>query len=413
VQGPRATAADVVASRLYHAAGHFVPCNRIVHFERGILAFDDKARAEDAQGDEVPLSQQHLDKIFDKAMRSKTGVYRASSSLFLEGTPLGPWQYQGRRDGDPNDVVNHEDRRELRGMRLLGAWTNHFDSREQNTLATWMPVAGRGGYVRHNLVDFGDCFGSIWEPPMLGRRIGHAYYFDASYVLEDFVTLGIPRRPWDNARFGPSGRVFGYYDVDSFDAAGWRPGYPNPAFVRMSERDGAWIARIIARFTTSHLRAIVAEAKLGDELLEGELVRILKGRQRRILERYLTRFSPLTRPVLTDRKAELCLEDMALVGEIAPSESRHYAARAWLGEELAEVALSAPRLEATRYACVDLPRAAGANTRSPAYLIVDIVAQSSQEPRTLPARVHLYHLGGLRYRVVGLERPADEDAPGS
>ena len=37
VQGPRATAADVIVSKIYHAAGFSVPCNEVVFFDRAIL----------------------------------------------------------------------------------------------------------------------------------------------------------------------------------------------------------------------------------------------------------------------------------------------------------------------------------------------------------------------------------------
>src|SRR5690606_35808389 len=298
LQGPRATAADVLGSRLYHAAGYYVPCNRIVYFERSILRIAPDATVEDDRGREEPLTERHLDEVFSKALSLRDGRYRASSSSFLPGTPLGPFKYQGTRPDDPNDVVPHEDRRELRGMRLLSAWINHFDSREQNTLSTWMETGQGRGYVRHNLLDFGDSLGSLWEPPPLGRRLGHAYYLDLSDVAEDWLTLGLITRPWEKAEFGPSGRVFGYFDVKTFEPESWRPGYPNPAFSRMQERDAAWMARIIARFGSAHLRAAVATADLRDTLLEQELMRILRGRQARILDRYLSLLSTRPLPVL-------------------------------------------------------------------------------------------------------------------
>ena len=412
VQGPRASAADVVGSKIYHAAGYFVPCNRIIHFDRKILKIADDAKSEDERGDKVPMTEADLDTVFSKGIRLKDGRYRANLSLFVEGKPVGPWTYQDTRDDDPNDVVDHEDRRELRGMRVLAAWLNHFDSREQNTLATFIEAKQGGGWVRHNMIDFGDSFGSVWEPPMLGRRIGHSYYLDFPDVLEDFLTFGALDRPWDDARFGKSGPVFGYYDVESFQPADWVPGYPNPAFGRMSERDGAWMTRIMARFSDEHVRAMVATAELSS-FLERELVRILIGRRDKIFRRWLTRLSPLTDPhVIVDAgTARLCLEDLGIVSRIAKADSRRYGARAWLGEALSPANLGRTRLVDGTVVCADLPKVAGASKTAPQYVIVDLVAGSDGETPTYPARTHLYHLGGSEYRVVGLERPEEFDPP--
>jgi hypothetical protein len=415
LQGPRATAADAVGSRLYHAAGYFVPCNVIVHFDRKILTIDPEAESEDEHGNKVPLTTSHLDEVFSKGMRARDGRYRASASLYLEGKPLGPWQYQGVRGDDPNDIVPHEDRRELRAMRLLAAWTNHFDSREQNTLAMWIPVKGKGGYVRHSVIDFGDCFGSIWEPPMLGRRIGHAYYLDIPYVLEDTATFGLVRRPWDKARFGPSGPVFGYYDVNDFDPDLWRPGYPNPAFGRMSERDAAWMARIVATFSEAHVRAIVESAQFGDDFLTNELTRILMGRRERILRRYLARLSSLTEPVVSAALLpQLCLRDLSVAAGLARPAARHYSAGVWRDDEFVGFARAKG---SPGQACVHLPTP-GIPSADPAYLIavaapyliVDVVAQTRGRAPEKPARVHLYR-EGANYRVVGLERPDSFDTP--
>lgn len=436
VQGPRATTADVVVSRIYHAAGFFVPCNQIVYFDAKILRVDAAAKAEDEHGNDVPLEQHHIDEVLSKALRTPDGRYRASSSLFIEGRPIGPFTYEGRRDDDPNDIVPHEDRRELRGSRLLGAWTNHFDAREQNTLAAFVETSKGRGYVRHYIIDFGDCFGSIWEPPMLGRRIGHSYYLDFPYMTEDFLTLGIVTRPWDVARFGPTGSVLGYYTAERFDPELWRPGYPNPAFSRMSERDGAWMARIIARFSDAHLRALIDTGSLADQTLRNVLFDVLQKRRDAILRRYLDRLSPLAHPrvvVLTSPGHDsespvatpwLCLEDLAVSAGIARPEERGYAARAFRGAPLEPAGEPRLRRPRSNEVCAELPQAFSPEPTSSvsfdaperAYTVVDVWA-GDRNHRSFPLRAHLYGHGVARerpglvgdYTVVGLERPDEQD----
>ncbi|NIW47138.1 MAG: hypothetical protein GWN30_21030, partial [Gammaproteobacteria bacterium] len=58
---------------------------------------------------------------------------------------------KGIRDDDLNDVIPHQHRRELRGLRVVAAWLNHFDTKANNTLDVYV----EDGYVRHYLIDFG------------------------------------------------------------------------------------------------------------------------------------------------------------------------------------------------------------------------------------------------------------------
>ncbi len=414
VQGARATAADVIVSKIYWAAGFSTPCNEIVFFDRKILQIDPEAKSENEAGDEVPMTQKDLDTIFSKAIRLPDGRYRASTSLYLEGKPIGPFRYQGTRDDDPNDVIAHEDRRDLRGSYLLADWTHHFDSREQNTLDMVVQVEGGGGYVQHSLLDFGGCLGSVWEPPMLGRRVGHSNYLAADHVFIDLITFGIIDRPWDRNRFGKTGAVLGYYQIDNFVPDDYHPGYPNPALARMTERDGAWMTRIIARMTPLHVAAMIEAGKIQDQAVKDELTRVVLGRRQKVLARWLSRVSALTDPrlVVTAQGAGLCMEDLAVKTGVSPLALRSYEARAWLGEPLTPHPLTLA--QSSPSVCVPLPQVADGITASPdhpRYLIVDLYAYAGSQSRN-PARVHLYHLGGTDYRVVGLERPSDDDPPG-
>ncbi len=410
----RPGAADTIGAAIWYATGYYAPCNQVVHFDPAILQRDPEATIEHSNGTEEPLTEAHVQRVLDAALRLPDGRYRASVSRFIEGRPISAWRYEGVREDDPNDVVPHQHRRELRGMYLLAAWTDHVDSRQENTMAAWMAEDGAAeGYVRHYMIDFGDCFGVIHAWDDLVRRLGHSGYLDFEHIIVDFLTLDMLPRPWFAARHGPAGRTLGYYDVFRFVPDQWRPGYPNPAFDRHTERDAAWMARILSRFTDEQLRALARQGRFEDPVVEQELASTLIGRRDRILERYLTRLSPLTAPEVreTGDGAEVCLHDLAVESGVRPRTGRRYGARAWAGDALAELERPRVRLDEGARVCVRLPLVAGATREAPRYVVLDVLAQTMGRETTGPARVHLYALGPEAMTVVGLERPERAEVP--
>jgi len=121
----------------------------------------------------------------------------------------------------------------------------------------------------------------------MSRRLGYAYDVDFVEIGRALITLGAQERPWDHAREMPGREKFGYYRAEDFDPAAWKPAYPNPAFLRMTERDAAWMARLIARFSRDDIRRFVALGRWQDPSDADYLASILIERQRRILVRYL------------------------------------------------------------------------------------------------------------------------------
>jgi hypothetical protein len=249
----------------------------------------------------------------------------------------------------------------------------------------------------------GDCFGSAWKWDEISRRLGHAYYFDVPYVAEDFVTLGAIERPWERAE--RDGGIFNYFSARDFEPELWRGGYPNPAFQRMVEADGAWMARLIARMTDDVVSAAVDVGQY-EEQDTAYLKRTLLIRRDAILRRYLTRLSPLT-----DARVEgnqLCATDLARVTHTAtgaPAFQAHYL-RWGDGDRLPLVA-TAPGGTAV---CVPLPHPAGNSTapdgHESRYFVVGLRTASAP----YPLHVHLYDLGERGFRIAGLERPESASA---
>lgn len=425
VSDERATTADVVGSRIYHAAGYHSPCNIVVYFEPSILEISPDAEAEDDLGFERPMTQDDVESILEAAVRDEAGRYRASASLFLPGRPLGPWTYEGIRRDDPNDAIRHEERRELRGAAVLAAWLNHFDAREQNTLSVWIEDGEDTGHVRHYYLDFGDCFGARWASDEMTRRFGYSYYFHPRDIVADLVTLGLVRRPWHDVEINEIAPLWGYFDVEHFEPQRWRAGYRNPAFRRMQDGDGAWMARIIAMIDEPALRAMIDEAQMSNDVEREELVAILLGRRQRILDHYLRVRSPLAFPEVAG--TDVCVADLAALHGVWDARTVRHEVRAYGVRDEAPQwtrAVGRPEPLDPARACVSLlgpdgsrPSdgvAEGAPDDDEArYRVVDIVTTevAGADP-VPPLRLHVVDLGAERgFELVGVERPSSAEAP--
>jgi hypothetical protein len=406
----RATGATAIASRIYHAAGYHAPCDTVVYFKPSLLKLAPGLTSTDNQGVTRPFDQAALDQVLRTASH-RNGLVRMVASSWLPGKPLGPFRYEGTRDDDPNDVIPHEDRRDVRAGRLLAAWLNHFDSREQNSMDVFMRAEGKKdgpGYVRHYLLDFGDCFGSRWAQDGISRRLGTSYVFDAGHIAEDFLTFGAIERPWERARL--TGGIFNYFSARDFDPEAWRGEYPNPAFMRMTEQDGAWMARILAYFGDE---LVTAAVKVGqyEPAAERYLIDTLLQRRDAILKRYLSRVSPIARVVANERG--VCGVDLARMTRTVPNEALSFRAYLYRGAELEPTENKARFLPVTAPGvCVniahgdfppDLPLDAAER-----YVVLDIT--NGYAPG--PLRLHLYDLGAQGYRVAGIERPLELKPPG-
>jgi len=386
-QGERPSVADLVGSRVYAAAGFNTACARVVYIPTSAFLIASDAAAENFIGAKVPFTAAMLRRALAYGLKDVTGAVRGNLSQLLPGTPLGPWRDFGVRPDDPNDVIPHEDRRELRGSYVFGAWIGHYDAREQNSMDIWdAPSLDAPGYVKHYQVDFDDCLGALSNRDRVSRRRGHAHEVEWSTAFEELVTLGFLPRPWRNPRLSRAGATLGYFTAESFTPDRYRTGYGYGPYTRVTEDDAAWGARILARITPEMVIALVQSAKIATPLVERELVTALLGRREKLLARYLTRLSPLARPRI-DETGRLCVVDARLEGGMAVA-----------GKVTAHVLGATGALPTT-------PGTVGAElcvgpiaTGGDGYVVVELRADA-----TGPLRVHLDRIGD-GYRVVGLER---------
>ncbi len=299
-----ATSTEVICTKFFHAFGYNVPENYVARIHRGSVKIDPDADITDESGLKRKWTEDDVDRIFKKVSVEDDGTVQVVASYRLEGEIVGPFRYYGTRSDDPNDIFPHENRRELRGLRLFCAWLNHDDSRSLNTKDTFIKQ-GELGYVRHNLFDFGSCLGS-GSVRIQGRRAGNEYMLEWPPILKAALSFGLWDRSWRYIHY-PDYPSIGRFEADYFRPELWRPEYPNPAFERMQNADAFWACRTIARFTNDMVRALVKTGELKDPAAEEYLTQSLIKRRDKIVRYYLSRMNPLADFELTSREGRTAL----------------------------------------------------------------------------------------------------------
>ena len=159
------------------------------------------------------------------AARNPDGTYRVAAGRVLPGKILGGFRYAGTRPDDPNDIVPHEHRRELRALRVFGAWTNLTDLKAGNTLDTLVTENGRT-IVKHYLQDVGSTFGMANGPHEW--EIGWEHFFEAGASRRRLLSFGFALSPWQTVAYTEY-RSIGRFEGDVFDPTKWKPQTPTTA----------------------------------------------------------------------------------------------------------------------------------------------------------------------------------------
>jgi hypothetical protein len=273
------SAAEVIATKIFYALGYNVPENYVVRVHPDRFGIEPGTEVEDSFGDKTPLTPFRFRRSIRRVPRLEDGRIRVTASKYIPGIPIGPFRYHETRSDDPNDVIPHEDRRELRGLRLFAAWLNHDDTRNQNTQDSWVEENGRH-YVRHFLIDFGSTLGS-GSIDMQFAHLSFHYWLDPTLVKKNMKAFGLHVPEYRKARWPdfPEHESVGRIEAELFDPVKWRNDYRNPAFVRMTARDLFWAAKILMQFTREELEAIVATGEYSDGENSRLLLDVLVERQ--------------------------------------------------------------------------------------------------------------------------------------
>jgi len=389
-----ATSTEVICTKFFHAFGYNVPENYIARIRRENMKIDPDAEITDENGLKRKWTEDDVDRIFEKVPVDDDGTVQVVASFRLDGEIVGPFRYYGTRSDDPNDIFPHENRRELRGLRLFAAWLNHDDSRSVNTKDTFIKQ-GELGYVRHNLFDFGSCLGS-GSVRIQGRRAGNEYMLEWTPILKAALTFGLWDRSWRYIDY-PDYPSIGRFEADYFRPERWRPEYPNPAFERMQNEDAFWACKTISRFTDEMVRALVKTGELKDPAAEEYLVQSLIKRRDKILQHYLSKLNPLTDFELSSREGRtlVTFKNLAEACGLGKADSYEYRWSSFDNQTGALTPLGPQEV-------IAVPEVSVPRTQGNGYLAVAIGALA-QSPKDWAKPVTVY-LAPSPLRIVGVER---------
>ncbi|WP_035353346.1 hypothetical protein [Edaphobacter aggregans] len=313
-----ATAADVMGSLFLYAAGYNVSENYILVAHRKDIRLSEKATITAFSGKKHPMNRGQLEKILDAVPTEPGGRIRLMASLSVDGRIVGPFRYQSVRSDDPNDLIQHQQRRDLRGLEVLFAWINHTDAKAENSLDS---VVGKGSDARfvHHLLDFGDSFGSDSDIAKDPRHGQEDWLPTSGEQGKRAITFGLIPAKWETVRYPHHLPAAGNFTANGFDPLSWKPNYPNPAFLAMTPVDGYWGAKRVMSFNDDDIRAIVEEGQFSNPAVTEYLTKILIARRNQIGRAWFSRVAPLEDFGISD--GELRYTDLGKKYDLLPASS--------------------------------------------------------------------------------------------
>ena len=391
-----ATAAVAIATKIFWGLGYNQVETFITTLDPKTTSIHPEATVRRPNGKRTTFTQDDMNVILENVARNPDGTYRVVAGRLLPGKILGGFQYAGTRPDDPNDLVAHEHRRELRALRVFGAWTNLTDLKNKNTLDTVITENGKA-IVKHYLQDVGSTFGMCngeheWD-------LSYEYFYEGPPSRKRLVTLGFGLSPWQTVDYVEYPSV-GKFEGKEFDPRAWRPQSPTTAYMELREDDAFWAARRIAAFTDEMIRAAVHTGQFSNPEAEKYLADVLIERREKIKSAYLTQVNPIVNPRLD--AGGLTVENAAVSGGVAQAPAAYRAA--WMAFDN-NTGTTRP-LSETKSSTTTIPAPDG--LPSSGFVAVDIAADSESFPSwKQPVRAFFRRDGGA-WKLVGLERLPDQ-----
>ena len=401
-----ATGTEVVVTKLFWALGYHLPEVHLASLRPEQLTIDEAAKFTAPSGNKRRFEESDVRRLLRNAHRDPDGSYRVIASKALGGRPVGGFRFYGTRSDDPNDVVPHEHRRELRAYSTFSAWLNHVDSKSINTLDTVVEQNGTKA-IRHHLLDFGSTLGSAGVYPREAFE-GTEYLVEGKRTLAGIPTFGFYIKDWRTVPIYRA-RSVGAFPIDhsNWDPEKWRARYANAAFRNARLDDKFWAARRLQAFTDEMLTAVPRVGQFDDPKSEEMLTKFLLDRRNAIVRRYLPAVNPIVDLQLAP-SGLLTFKNAAVDADVAKVPGEYVVG--W--SQFDNVTGATTPLGVIRAPGTDTAVAAPSNLPAPqgSYVRAEIAANGGTDSWKSPA--HAYFVRAADgWKLVGFERVPGGNTP--
>ena len=392
-----ATGAVVMATKFFWAMGYNQVESFLTTFDPKRIEFDPEATLRRPNGKRTPFTRDDINSILENVAPRPDGTFRVVAGRLLPGTILGNFRYEGTRPDDPNDLVPHERRRELRALRVFGAWTNLTDLKSKNTIDTLVSENGRS-IVKHWLQDVGSTFGMCndryeWD-------LSWEHFYQRGATAKRAVSFGFALSPWQTVDYTERPSI-GKFEGDEFDPRTWRPQTPTTAYMEMRADDAFWAALRVGAFSDEMIRAIIHTGEFSDPAAERALADIMIKRRDKILATYLPAVNPIVTPRLENDR--LTFDNAAVKAGVANPPATYRASWFEFDNATGDTRPLSQTMGTTT--SIDAPR--GLPSATDSFIAVDISADTKEHATWRKPIRAFFRRGADGWTLVGLERIPD------
>jgi len=365
------TAAEVLGSLLLRSLGLRAPRAWIVGVPESTLS---------SNGAEA---RKRLEAWLARKAALVGGSRRVSATLWPPGIDVGIASDFSLRGDDPNDRVEHANRRTLRAMRIFAHWMGWTSFGVKSTRDVYVGEPGKGHLV-HFMTGVSRAFGTqdLQDLPRLDEQAGSLWWH-----LGTFGLAPVPTTPAKIAAFPSLGYLSETLVPGDFDVSP-----PYSPFVRLTPGDEYWAGKRLIDAGEDAIRIGIEATELPDNA-SAHLEKVLNKRRRALIAHATAVVTPLD--VAANAGRTVWFKDRAIAAGVAQRKGTYYEV-SYLDQSGHELSPRRSFWSAGEISVVPLPDAFEAG---PLVLHVRSVRDGIPAPRWCDVHVVVDHTSA---RVIGI-----------